>query len=106
MNVHQYPPALIDGLERFHIVPREDGAAQGRRLAHRYQELFALCRSPTRPVWRTVGRARLYIGPLWVNVRFCRDGRFRLSQITWRTSVAHHPTEETEEHLGALGHGG
>jgi hypothetical protein len=23
-----------------------------------------------------------------------RDPRFRLSQITWRTTVAHHPTED------------
>ena len=28
-------------------------------------------------------------------IRSCRDPRFRLSQITWRTSVAHHPTEDT-----------
>jgi hypothetical protein len=30
------------------------------------------------------------------NARFCRDLYFRLSQITWRTSVAHHPTEDTQ----------
>src|SRR6185437_13462258 len=29
------------------------------------------------------------------NVRNCRDPRFRLSQITWRTGVAHHPTEDS-----------
>src|SRR5262245_49493744 len=28
-----------------------------------------------------------------------RDPRFRLSQITWRTTVAHHPTEKTSCHL-------
>ena len=27
---------------------------------------------------------------------FCRDPRFGLSQITWRTSVAHHPTEDSQ----------
>jgi hypothetical protein len=30
-----------------------------------------------------------------MNVRLCRDPRSRLSQITWRTCVAHHPTEDT-----------
>jgi hypothetical protein len=30
-----------------------------------------------------------------VIVRFCRDPRSGLSQISWRTSVAHHPTEDT-----------
>jgi hypothetical protein len=28
------------------------------------------------------------------DVLFCRDPRFRLSQITWRMGVAHHPTED------------
>jgi hypothetical protein len=32
---------------------------------------------------------------LGVNVRICRDPRSGLSQISWRTSVAHHPTEDT-----------
>jgi hypothetical protein len=27
--------------------------------------------------------------------RYCRDACFRRSQVTWRTSAAHHPTEDT-----------
>ena len=46
---------------------------------------------------RTVGRAVcLCIAALRVNVRFCRSPRFGLSHISWRTSVAHHPTEDKE----------
>jgi hypothetical protein len=36
-----------------------------------------------------------YAGTDWLsNVRNSRDPCFRLSQITWRMSVAHHPTED------------
>jgi hypothetical protein len=35
----------------------------------------------------------LCIAALEVNVPICRDPRFGLSQITWRTGVAHHPAE-------------
>ncbi len=39
-----------------------------------------------------------------VNALTCRDPRFRLSQISWRTSVAHHPTEDTDGADGRITH--
>jgi hypothetical protein len=32
------------------------------------------------------------------DIRPCRDLCFRLSQITWRTSVVHHLTEDKNKH--------
>jgi len=29
-----------------------------------------------------------------MNIRICRDPRFGMSQVSWRRSVAHHPTED------------
>jgi len=44
-----------------------------------------------------VRQADLCIDVLGVDVRICRDPRFELSQITWRTTGAHHPTEDTPQ---------
>jgi hypothetical protein len=57
--------------------------------------LSAVLRSGFDPAIRS---ASLYKYPSRLraeSARFCRDPRFRLSQIIWRTSVAHHPTVDT-----------
>jgi hypothetical protein len=42
------------------------------------------------------GIAGCQLSPLRVFLS-CRDPRFRLPQITWRTSVAYHPTEDKSD---------
>lgn len=73
------------------VAARTSGPAQG------YRQILALAaqQSPLRPD-RTVSRAEyLYTAALLADVLNCRDPRFGLSQMSWRTSVGHHPAEDT-----------
>jgi hypothetical protein len=90
--------------EQWKAVPAPQGAdgRAGYRMAARTTARRAVIMSfscdsaiPTTAA-QTVARSYFYASPaLGVNARFCRDPRFGMSQISWRTSVAHHPTEDS-----------
>jgi hypothetical protein len=70
------------------------GSQRSRSPNTRSRRPYLRSRSPSARPTRLYATGWFCMAALGVNARFCRDPRFRLPQITRRTTGAHHPTED------------